>query len=247
MNTSYVVDIKQETRENPHNYNDIIYHFQIDVNGNVYIKKGSKDGNYRECDCITINDNIPIPTYLIKTIELLIKGITLIDELIYKRELLNPWEGPPQLHVFPPLNRSLYTTHFELIADTIIRIKTSLKEITENPKEHLDLEQQLNSYIAKSKLQQEHILEVEKKIENLQTAYVDTLNDNKKTKKINTDLRTRIAELESKFNEEISKTNNKKQLDEHYKLEQKRLEELEKERVWYEYKQRKKNFNPLNH
>jgi hypothetical protein len=86
-----------------------------------------------------------------------------------------------------------------------------------------------------------------KKIENLQTAYVDTLNDNKKTKKINTDLRTRIAELESKFNEEISKTNNKKQLDEHYKLEQKRLEELEKEHIWYEYKQRKKNFNPLNH
>ena len=143
--TSYVLDIKQETRENPDNYNNIIYHFQIDVNGNVYIKKGSKD-------CITINDNIPIPTYLIKTIELLIKGITLNDERIYKKELLNPIMSRPKLHVFPPLNRSLYTSHFELVADTIIRIKTSLKEITENPKEHLDLEQQLNSYIAKSKL-----------------------------------------------------------------------------------------------
>jgi hypothetical protein len=238
--TSYVVDKKLATRENPHNCHDIIYHFQIDINGNVYIKKGNNQ-------CITINDNIPIPTYLIKTIELLIKGITLNDEQIYNRELLNPLQGIPKLRTPPPINRSLYITHFELVADTIIRIKTSLKEITENPKEYLDLEQQLNSYIAKSKLQQEHILEVEKKMKNIQTKYIDTLNDNKKTKEMNIYLRTRIAELEIKLNKEISKTNNKKQLDEYYKLEQKILEDLEKERVWYEYKQRKNNFNPLNH
>jgi hypothetical protein len=84
-------------------------------------------------------------------------------------------------------------------------------------------------------------------MENLQTAYVDTLNDNKKIKEMNTALRTRISELEITLNEEISKTNNKKQLDEYNKLEQKRLEELEKERVWYAYKESKKNFNPLNH
>jgi hypothetical protein len=64
---------------------------------------------------------------------------------------------------------------------------------------------------------------------------------------MNSALRRRISELESKLNEEVSKTNSKKQLDEYYKLEQKRLEELEKERVWYEYNQRKNNFNPLNH
>jgi hypothetical protein len=245
--TSYVVDIKRAARKHPHDYDDVIYHFQIDINGNVCIKKASKDGYCRECDCITINDNIPIPTYLIKIIELLIKGISLNEELSYKRALLNPIMGTPKLYVGTPLSVSLYEKHFELVADTIIRIKTWLKEITENPKEHLDLEQQLNSYIAKSKLQQEHILEVEKKIENLQTAYVDTLNDNKKIKEMNTALKTRISELEIKLNEEISKTNNKKQLDEYNKLEQKRLEELEKERVWYEYKERKKNFNPLNH
>lgn len=101
--------------------------------------------------------------------------------------------------------------------------------------------------MAKSKLQEEYILEFEKKMAIHQTAYIDLLNDNKKIKEINNDLRTKIVELESKLNEEISKANAKKQLDNYYKLEQKRLEELEKERVWYEYKQRKNNFNPLNH
>jgi hypothetical protein len=242
--TSYVLDIKRETREHPHNYNDIIYHFQIDVNGNVYIKKGSKD-YFRECDCITINDNIPIPSYLIKTIELLINGITLNNEKIYKKELLYPMMGKPQLRIATPLSDSLYKKHFELIADTIVRIKTSLKEITENPKEHLDLEQQLNSYIAKSKLQQEQILEVEKKMENLQTAYVDVLNENKKYKAINNSLREKIAQLESKLNEEIGKANTKKQLDEYHKREQKRLEEKEKEDMWKTIKLLKENYNPL--
>jgi hypothetical protein len=134
--TSYVLDIKQETREHPNNYNNIIYHFQIDINGNVCIKKASKDGYCRECDCITINDNIPIPSYLIKSIELLIMGITLNNELSYKRALLNPIMGTPKLYAGTPLSVSLYEKHFELVADTIIRIKTSLKEITENPKEH---------------------------------------------------------------------------------------------------------------
>lgn len=243
--TTYVLDIKQETREHPNNYTEIIYHFQIDINGNVCIKKGSKDGYYRDCDCITINDNIPIPSYLIKSIELLLMGITLNNEEMYKRALL--CGDRARLYGGTPLSNSLYERHFELIRDTIIRIKTSLKEITENPKEHLDLEQQINSYIAKSKLQQEHILGFEKKMENLQIAYFDVLNDNKKIKEINNTLRTKIAELESKLNEEISKANVKKQLDETYKLEQKRLEELEKERIWYNYKQSQNNFYPLNH
>jgi hypothetical protein len=245
--TTYLLDIKRETRKYPHDNINVIYHFQIDINGNVSIKKGNPGYGYRECDCITINDNIPIPSYLIKIIEGLTNGITLNQEQGYKTALLNPtiW-GTPKLTVESPFSVFLYEKHFELVADTIIRIKTSLKEITENPKEHLDLEQQLNSYIAKSKLQQEYILEVEKKMENLQTAYFDVLNDNKKIKEINTDLRSKIAELEIKLNKEIGKTNNMKQLDEYNKLEQKRLEELEKEHVWYEYKERKKNFNPLN-
>jgi hypothetical protein len=113
--TTYVLDIKQENRKHPNNYTDIVYHFQIDINGNVCIKIGSKDGYYRDCDCITINDNIPISSYLIKSIELLIKG-----------------SGGT------PLSNFLYQQHFELVKDTIVSIKTSLKEITGNPKENLD-------------------------------------------------------------------------------------------------------------
>ena len=244
--TTYLLDIKQETKYQYNTFN-LIYHFQIDINGNVCIKKGDREYNYREynyrdCDCIIINDNIPFPSYLIKSIELLIMGVTLSNENTHKRSVSSKaaYGGSPTTNCF-------YDKHFELIADTIIRIKTSLKEIIENPKEHLDLEQQLNSYIAKSKLQQEYILEVEKKMENLQTAYFDVLNDNKKFKEINNVLRTKNIELERKLNEEVSKASNKTQLDEHYKLEQKRLEELEKERIWYEYKQSKNNFTFLNH
>jgi hypothetical protein len=63
-------------------------------------------------------------------------------------------------------------------------------------------------YTQEYKLQKKHILELNEKIEKIQMVYFDTLNDNKKFEKINKDLRTKITELENKFNEEKDKTNN---------------------------------------
>ena len=52
--TTYVLDIKREVRPSPVTYYDIIYHFQIDINGNVYI-----NGNLKQrCKIIAIASSL---------------------------------------------------------------------------------------------------------------------------------------------------------------------------------------------
>jgi hypothetical protein len=254
--TSYVLDIETEFQmddqqifgTNSGGNCFTKYFFKIDNNGNVEISTQLMSYTVIQSkqNVININDNIPIPTYFINIIKALILQTTIKDE--------NPKQTYFEHNKIYNATRQdkgryeqVYKRYWEMVIDTIVRIKEEIKNIVENPQDNLDIKTQLDTYISKTKQQQEHILEVEKKMEKIQNAYFDTLNDNKKIKYVNNTLRAKITELEMKLNEEISKTNNKKQLDEYNKLEQKRLEDLEKEQVWYHYKLQKNNYNPLNH
>lgn len=248
IETEFQMDDQQYIGTNVGGNNFTKYFFKINNNGNVEISTQLKSYNVIQSkqNVININDNIPIPAHFINIIKSLILQTTINDEkpkqTYYKHnKTYDTTKEDKGRH------KQVYKRYWEMVIDTIIRIKEEIKNIVENPQDNLDIKTQLDTYMSKTKQQQEHILEVEKKMENIQIAYFDTLNDNKKIKDINNTLRTKITELEIKLNEEINKTNNKKQLDEYNKLEQKRLEELEKERVWYEYKLKKNNYNPLNH
>jgi len=259
--TSYVLDIETHLQRNDESgYNgcplSYKYFFKIDINGNVNISKQSSvhnNGRGEEIgekkNVVTINDNIPVPKYFINIIKALILQTTLeeIERANKSHNTIKKYQIIDSTRQDKGIYAHVYEPYWIMVIDVIKRIKQEVRELIENPEDNLDIKTQLDTYIAKSKLQQEHILEVEKKMENIQTAYFDALNDNKKIKETNNALRTKIAGLESKLNEELSKASNKKQLDEYYKLEQKRLEELEKERVWNQYKQSKNNYNPLNH
>lgn len=248
IETEFQMDDQQHIGTNIGGNHFTKYFFKIDNNGNVEISTQLKGYNVIQSkqNIININDNISIPTHFINIIKSLILQTTINDEkpkqTYYKHnKTYDTTKEDKGRH------KQVYKRYWEMVIDTIVRIKEEIKNIVENPQDNLDIKTQLDTYMSKTKQQQEHILEVEKKMENIQIAYFDTLNDNKKIKDINNTLKTKITELEIKLNEEINKTNNKKQLDEYNKLEQKRLEELEKERVWYEYKLKKNNYNPLNH
>ena len=65
-----------------------------------------------------------------------------------------------------------------MVIDVIKRMKQEIKELVENPQDNLDIKTQLDTFISKTNLQQENIVELEKKIKNIQNSYFDTLNDN---------------------------------------------------------------------
>jgi len=234
------------------------YYFQIDVNGNVNISEKTSlkwDGSGGEKkNILSINDNIPVPSYLITIIRALILQISLekIDNI--KRNGLHE-SGSVEEHIrLIGADKSdrgcydqVYKKYWVMVIDTIKRIKQEVKEIVENPQDNnLDIKAQLDTYITKTKQQQKNIVELEKKIENIQTAYFDTLNDNKKLKELIKRKDNKQTEFEIENNRLLQELNNRK-LDEHNKIkEQQRLEELEKERLWIEYKRQKQNYNPLS-
>ena len=88
-----------------------------------------------------------------------------------------------------------------------------MKKIVENPQDTLDIKTQLDTFISKTKLQQENKVELEKKIENIQTAYVDTLNDNKNLKGIIKEKDNKQTELECEINRLLQELNSMKQLE----------------------------------
>jgi hypothetical protein len=263
---SYVLDFKtnnhvvgscQYTYDQSRMY--VEYFFKIDINGNINISKFHKCQNGEPYfqgrgieQVLSINDNIQIPDYFIDIIKFLINPITNQDIKIFKEgEHSIAWvmggKRPDLNKLSSNSNLQLTERYWEIVVDTITKIKEQVKENVENPQCSLDLKTQLDTYISKTKQQQEYILELEKKIENIQTAYFDTLNDNKKLKeKIKTkDNKETVHKCEiNKLSEHI---NTRKQLDEYNKNEQKKMEELEKEKLWKEYKLRKQNYNPLYH
>ena len=172
------------------------YYFKIDNNGNVDISKFVKcqDGTPARQgwgieQVLKINDNIPIPNYFINIINFLINPITINDIVIYEREKSRSDFNPNDLNWLTKYaNRAnsymITERYLEIVVTTIKRIKENVKKIVENPQDTLDIKTQLDTFISKTKLQQENKVELEKKIENIQTAYFDTLNDNKNLKGI---------------------------------------------------------------
>jgi len=235
------------------------YYFKIDSNGNINISKIGKtrDGrHYREGvgieQVLSINDNIPIPDYFIDIINFLLKPILSCDIERFQNALNFPTCGyTPTISGFERLNEiknsQLTERYWEIVVDTIKRIKENIKKNVENPQDNLDIKTQLDTYISKTNQQQENLLELEKKIENIQTAYFDALNDNKKLKQI---IETKVIkqfELESlEINGLKKEINARKQLDEYNKQQKQEMEEKEKERVWNVHKQDKQNYDPLD-
>ena len=72
------------------------------------------------------------------------------------------------------------------------------------------------------------------------------MNDNKKSKEIINRQNIKQIELEHEINILQEEINTMKQLEETRKHEQQKMEELEKERLWIEYKRQKQNYNPLS-
>ena len=233
------------------------YFFQIDVNGNVNIseKQSCKnDDSGEKKNILSINDNIPVPNYFINIIKALILQNTFqqIDIINRNYNILRCFDSAEDNIIAESAVKSnrgiydhVYKKYWVMVIDTIKRIKQEVKEIVENPQDNLDIKTQLDTYIAKTILQQKNIAELEKKIENIQTAYFDTLNDNKKLKEIIKTKDNKQTEVEIENNRLLQEVNNKKQLDEYNKKEQQKMEELEKERLWIEYKLQKQNYNPL--
>ena len=229
----------------------IKYFFKIDINGNVDISKTSSHHfNGLNSSPITkvllINDNIPIPKYFISIITHLINNVTLED--IEKIETIKKiGNSHHQLTMFNEYNDAqIKGRYWEIVVDIIKRIKQEVKEVIENPQDNLDIKTHLDTLNVKTILQQENIVELEQKIENIQTAYFDVLNDNKKSKEIIKNQNIKHVELEYEINRLQEEINTMKQLEETRKHEQQKMEELEKETLWIEYKRQKQNYNPLS-
>ena len=228
--TTYILDIK--TKEYSINHDNIgqgpvvEYYFKIDNNGNVDISKFEKCRDGRPIrqgggieQVLKINDNIPIPNYFINIINFLINPITINDIVIYERAKSQFDFNPNDLNWLTNnanrVNSQLTERYWEIVVNTIKRIKENVKKIVENPQDTLDIKTQLDTFISKTKLQQENKVELEKKIENIQTAYFDTLNDNKNLKGIIKEKDNKQTELECEINRllQLQELNSMKQLE----------------------------------
>ena len=255
---TYILDIKTQ-KHSVHNSGCYVeYYFKIDNNGNVDISKFVKcqDGTPARQgggieQVLKINDNIPIPNYFIDIINFLINPITINDIVIYERAKSQFDFNPNDLNWLTNnanrVNSQLTERYWEIVVNTIKRIKENVKKIVENPQDNLDIKTQLDTFIAKTTLQQENIVGLETKIENIQTSYFDVLNDNKKLKEIVKTKNHKQTELECEINRLKGEINTMKQLDEYNKLEQQKMEELENRRIIEHYKLQKQNYNPLSY
>lgn len=162
------------------------YMIKIDNKGNVVISQnfmntcsGHSPTYSGFGKILEINDNIPIPTYLISIIKQMFTST-------YQKTRIGNYSH-------------LYNDHWEIIIDTLKLLKQEIKQITENPQNILDINNQLETYITKFKLQEEMNSTLENKIENIQKAYFDTLNDNKKLKDESKILKEQITRLENEI------------------------------------------------
>jgi len=186
---TYVLDfVTGEYRDSPSHqgcfaFTKYKYYFKIDIHGNVNIKEqsicvcsGHPDQYNPVTDILTINDNIPTPSYLIDTLKTLITcNFTHND------------------------TSSVYRCHWTCIIETIKQLKQSLKELAENPQKETNIQIQLDNSTIKNEILEKQVKDLEQKIENLQTVYFDTLQDDKKIKEENKLLKEKILKLENEI------------------------------------------------
>ena len=180
---TYVLDFETgEIRNIENNGNDNDrhkYHYQIDSRGNVKIEHTS--GCYwqgkltwaRAQTRLSINDNIPVPMYL----------IVMLKELISCKADHSSGFWNNVINVFN-------------------KIKSGLKELANNPLDAADIKSQLGFSMNKNEILQNELKEMEQKCKNIQAAYVDTLKDNEKLKQekaeLNEKLKKEIEDLKVK-------------------------------------------------
>ena len=157
---TYVLDfetgeIKNSTIYEPYGHK---YHFQIDSRGNVKIQHIMNDyrgWNYPGQTRLSINDNIPIPTYIID----MLKEVICCNKIDHSSGF---WD--------------------KNVINAFNKIKSGLKELANNPLDAADIKSQLGFSMNKNEILQNELKEMEQKCKNIQAAYVDTLKDNEKLK-----------------------------------------------------------------
>ena len=158
------------------------HEFIIDTNGNVFVKEGQR--NYddhtppRTKELFSIIDNIKLPDYI----------IDLLNHFINKCGV-GAGSGNTACRI------GTVTMLFEIVK----QVKKSIKEMTINPQIQEDIKNQLEITITKNELIEKQLLEMEQKIDNLQKAYFDTLNDDKTIKEENKLLKEQVNTLENKI------------------------------------------------
>lgn len=180
---SYVLDYETgEIRSHPGGDNQWIskYYYQVDTRGNVKIQevgryshdRGATFGNKRII--LSIDDNIPIPTYLVDMLKEVISCDVNNNTGFWHRNVINIFN----------------------------KIKSGLKELANNPLDATDLKSQLDFSMNKNEKLQNELKEMEQKLKNIQAAYVDTLKDNEKIKQekaeVNDKLKKEIEDLKVK-------------------------------------------------
>jgi hypothetical protein len=215
---TYVLDyetgeIKKSSNYDPYGHK---FHYQIDSRGNVKIQHIMSDyrgWNYPGQTRLSINDNIPIPTYL-------------VDML---KELISFRFDPPT-----------YDTGFwdKNVINAFNKIKSGLKELANNPLDAADIKSQLGFSMNKNEILQNELKEMEQKCKNIQAAYVDTLKDNEKIKQekaeLNEKLKKEIEDLKVK-NTKITEAFWKSAADVAQLASEKLALELEKSRTTRRY------------
>jgi hypothetical protein len=139
--------------------NNFNLHIRIDKYGNINIKKQTEyrqqnGGNtlYPWHEELTINDNIPFPSYFENILKTIInKGGSYYADWLY-------------------------------IIDLIKLFKSTIKEHINNPDYITDIETKLNITTNKNVILETQIKEIEQKVKNIETLYFDTLKDNEKLK-----------------------------------------------------------------
>ena len=151
-------------------------HIKIDKFGNINIKRqrsySQQNGgttHYPWEEELSINDNIPFPSYFENILKTIInKGAS-------------------------------YYADWNYIIDLIKLFKTTIKEMSNNPQDAKDIKTQLEFSLNKNELLETQLIEMEQKIKNIQTAYFDTLKDNEKLKEEINRLKEKNKNLENEL------------------------------------------------
>ena len=159
------------------------HEFIIDTSGNVFVKGGqTRYSNPTQpppiYEYFSIIDNIKLPDYIIDLLNHLIKG----NDPEY-----NPSNGVGGGSGNTACRHERVIMFFEIVK----QVKKSIKEMTINPQNQLE-------FTIKNQLIEKQLLEMEQKIDNLQKAYLDTLNEDK-IKEENKFLKELINKLEDKI------------------------------------------------
>jgi hypothetical protein len=170
------------------------YDFKIDTHGNVFVKHGRcyyNESTIRLHEYFSIVDNIQIPEYMME----------IIVDTLKNHYAFRSNRSEIERRRYVEQHASIQKA--EMFLDLVKKIKKTIKEMTDKPQNNMETQTQLELYINKTKILEEEVENVNKKIKNIQTAYFDAINDNEKMKEENKSLIEKIGKLE----EQIKKGN----------------------------------------